>query len=363
MSCAGTVTHSSAVSKQDLQNEQLQQQKLVIESQWKLQQRLENVALPLLKAAVPLCGEHVAARSGVRFEKALLYDKEYRSAARLAGLTDTLSITGVVKGSAAERAGLMVGDQILEFAGGTIAPTSDAPKQISKLIGSRFSAQDVKKNDPTPWTASYVIRETTLPITVKRDTTLVHLTIPMDTVCAYNAVVQKADELNAFADGQTIYVTSAMMRFAADDDELSTVVAHEIGHNAMRHMDAKKRNALLGGLFGAALDIASAAGGVNTGGRYTNEMAALGSQTFSQDFEREADYVGMYILARAGENYKSAANVWRHIATESPGSIKFASTHPTTAERFVSLRQTTEEIDTKVANREPLFPELKDKKK
>jgi hypothetical protein len=51
------------------------------------------------------------------------------------------------------------------------------------------------------------------------------------------------------------------------------------------------------------------------------------------------------------------------MATESPGSIKFASSHPTTAERFVRLAQITQEIDRKVANSEPLFPDLKDGKK
>jgi beta-barrel assembly-enhancing protease len=362
--CARPMTQSGPVSQLDVKNEQLKQQELVVQSQWKLQERLESVAFPLLQAAVPLCGEHVGARSGIRFTSALMYDKEYREAARMAGLSDTLSIVGVTKGSAAERAGMQVGDRILEFAGGVIEPKDNATKKISELVGDSFSAQLTKGTTSVgPWSPAYTIPNTALPITLRRDTTTMKLVVPMDTVCAFNVVAAKSDDVNAFADGKTVYVTSAMLRFVTDDDELATVVAHEIGHNAMRHMDAKRKNALVAGLFGAVLDIASAAGGVNTGGKYTNEMMAAGAMTFSQDFEREADYVGMYILARAHKDYKDAPNIWRHIATENPKSIKFASSHPTTAERFVRLGQTSQELDRKIAGNEPLFPELKVHKK
>ena len=289
-----------------------------------------------------------------------MYDKELRSAARMAGLSDTLSVVEVIKGSAAETAGIKVGDKILTFAGTTVLPTADAAKRLDKVKESSFVGHESKGGIPLPGNrVAYVIPATSLPLAVERGGGPIQVNVAMDTVCAYNVVALKSDELNAFADGRTVYVTTAMMRFASDDDELATIVSHEIGHNAMRHMDAKKRNALIGGLFGAALDIASAAGGINTGGRYTNDMMAIGSQVFSQDFEREADYVGMYILARARKDYKTAASVWRHIATENPKSIKFATTHPTTAERFVRLEQITQEIDRKVLSNEPLFPQLK----
>jgi predicted Zn-dependent protease len=202
-----------------------------------------------------------------------------------------------------------------------------------------------------------------MPLTVKRGDSVSTVLIPMDTVCNYGVVVQKDDALNAFADGNTIYVTSAMMRFATEPAEIETVVAHEIAHNAMGHIDAKKRNAAVAGLFGVLLDVAAASQGVNTGGEYTKQMAALGAMTFSQDFEREADYVGLYIMARANEPVTSSANLWRRMATESPGSIKFASSHPTTVERYVRLEAAAAEIEQKRTTGEPLVPELKTKSK
>jgi predicted Zn-dependent protease len=83
-----------------------------------------------------------------------------------------------------------------------------------------------------------------------------------------------------------------MMRFA-NDAELVGVLGHEIAHNAMGHIEARKKNALLGGLLGAILDVAAATQGVNTQGQNTANFMAAAARAFSQDFEREADYVGM----------------------------------------------------------------------
>src|SRR5665213_3671317 len=63
--CAAPMTQLGSVSKLDIQTEQYKQQELVIASQFALQQRLDNVAYRLLKAALPLCGRDVAARTGV----------------------------------------------------------------------------------------------------------------------------------------------------------------------------------------------------------------------------------------------------------------------------------------------------------
>lgn len=57
----------------------------------------------------------------------------------------------------------------------------------------------------------------------------------------------------------------------------------------------------------------------------------------------------------------AAPLLWRQMAAESPGSIKFASSHPTTAERFVRLEEWTKEFEAKKAAGEPILPNMKDK--
>ena len=147
-----------------------------------------------------------------------------------------------------------------------------------------------------------------------------------------------SSEINAYADGERVVITTGMMRFA-DDLELAVVVGHEIAHNAMDHITAMRSNALWGALAGAVLDGLMGAGGADGGGGLTQLGADAGASRFSQDFEREADYVGLYVLARAGVELSRAPEFWRHMAIANPGSIGLATSHPTSAERFVRLEQ------------------------
>jgi predicted Zn-dependent protease len=117
------------------------------------------------------------------------------------------------------------------------------------------------------------------------------------------------------------------------------------------------KNSLIGALLGAVVDVAAASQGINTD--FASEGAKLGGMVFSQDFEREADYVGLYVLALAGRPYDAAANLWRQIGAANPNSIKFATSHPTTAERFVRLDTWRGEISKKIALGQTLQPEMK----
>ena len=129
----------------------------------------------------------------------------------------------------------------------------------------------------------------------------------------------------------------------------------------MGHIEAKERNALLGGIFGALLDVATASvTGVPSQGENTASFMNSGAVMHSQDFEREADYVGMYILARANLDLENSPDVWRQMGQISPSAIAYASSHPSNAERFVRLSQTIEEIRQKRSMGLELLPEMKD---
>jgi hypothetical protein len=61
----------------------------------------------------------------------------------------------------------------------------------------------------------------------------------------------------------------------------------------------------------------------------------------------------------AGQPLNEAPNLWRRMAAADRGSIKFATSHPTSAERFVRLDTWRGEIERKLAMGEPLRPEMK----
>jgi beta-barrel assembly-enhancing protease len=200
--------------------------------------------------------------------------------------------------------------------------------------------------------------EDNVAITVYRAGRVSGTVVRPDRVCDYGTLVVNSGELNAFADGRTIYVTSAMMRFLSND-ELRVVIAHEFAHNAMGHIKAKKKNSIFGAVLGALGDVFMASQGINTGGYYTSQGAKAGATVFSQDFEREADYVGLYALTLADLPLDPAPMFWRHMAQAEPKSIGFASTHPTTAERFVRMEQAITEIREKTASHQALLPSKK----
>ncbi len=132
-----------------------------------------------------------------------------------------------------------------------------------------------------------------------------------------------------------------MMRFADTDVALATVVGHEIAHDLMGHIDKRRGNAAIGMLF----DLVFAGLGANTNGAF----ARMGAGAFSREFEAEADYVGLYLEARAHYPIAKAPDFWRRMGALHPDHIKdsFQSDHPAAPARFVALEKTVAEIAAK----------------
>ena len=341
MGCATPMTQIGNVSREQVQAERFKEQQLVIQGMVDDKRRLDDVSYSLLKAAAPLCPDAVTTRLGVSVINRSSFDDLYLEAARSLGYTDTLELETVAKGSGADRAGLRARDRILALNGETLPRGSDAPEQFAARAGRTQSA---------------------VVFTYLRDSVVRSVSVPRDPVCDFE-VVSSSDPniaMNAVSIGRRIVVSTSLMHLVADENELATVVGHEIAHSAMHHTDAKQKNAVLGALAGLVVDLALLKGGVNTGGQYSNDFAKIGAIAFSQDFEREADYVGLNILAASGRPTSAAPAFWRRMAQENPGSITFATTHPTTAERYVRLDQWGREIDKQITAGQPLRLAMKD---
>ena len=143
------------------------------------------------------------------------------------------------------------------------------------------------------------------------------------------------------------------MDFATEDDELALVIAHELAHNAMRHIDAKRTNAMGGLVIDILIGVLT---GVDTQGMFTQNFA----QAHSQEFESEADYVGLYMSEISGYDITDAAYFWRRMGVKHPGSIEqnHAATHPSSPERFVSIEDTIKEIERKKTLGEEVMPNI-----
>ena len=71
---------------------------------------------------------------------------------------------------------------------------------------------------------------------------------------------------------------------------------------------------------------------------------------YSKGEEREADYLGAYLVARAGYDLDRAGNLWARLsrpdaaATRSGALAGLLATHPAEAERLAAWRRAAEEI-------------------
>lgn len=178
--------------------------------------------------------------------------------------------------------------------------------------------------------------------------------------CLYQVILDPNEVgLNAHADGQNVVINPGMVDFATNDTHLSFVIAHEFAHNIMAHIAAQKQNVAIGGIIGTLGDALAQSQGVNTDGMLGDIGAQQGLLHYSPEFEAEADYVGLYILARAGFPIEQAPDFWRIMSMNEPDAIYVTSTHPNNPSRTIAMEKTILEIRNKQAQGQPLLPNIR----
>src|SRR5713226_8054944 len=154
-----------------------------------------------------------------------------------------------------------------------------------------------------------------------------------------------SDEVNAFAlPGGFFFVNSGLILRAQEESELAGVMAHEISHVTLRH---GTKNATTGEIMQLATIplILLGPGGWAGYGLYQglNLAIPIGFLKFSRDAEREADYLGLQYMYKAGYDPNAFVSFFEKIEAEErrhPGSIpKLFSTHPPTPERVQKAQQ------------------------
>jgi len=154
--------------------------------------------------------------------------------------------------------------------------------------------------------------------------------------------------LNAFAlPGGFIAVHSGLVLAAQTESELASVMAHEIGHVAQRHiarMLGKQRQDALIPLAGLLLAVLAARSSTDASAALMvgGEGVAMQRQlNFSRDAEREADRVGLQIMRDAGFDTSGMIAFFGRLQTASRSYTEavpaFLLTHPLTTERIADI--------------------------
>ena len=146
---------------------------------------------------------------------------------------------------------------------------------------------------------------------------------------------------NAFVlPSRQIGVTQSLLRLVQNDDQLATVIGHEVAHVVARHAAERYSNSALANVGvqvarGVAGDYASQAG--TAAGVFAQYGALL---PFSRRDELEADRLGVDYLQGAGYRPSEAVALWRIMAGQRQSGVpEFASTHPSDATRIQALEQ------------------------
>ncbi|MBN2141076.1 MAG: M48 family metalloprotease [Desulfovibrionaceae bacterium] len=316
--------------------EAARQRVLAVQDEDEKLDRIEEVFGRIIVCNAGLCEKKKGYLGLTLFHPRFVDDKAWVQAYReVYGLNDDyLTVVRIAPKSPADLAGLQEGDLVLSINGQR--PDTSSKQGLAEFLESYRA-----------WTG-----QGPLSFRVLRGIEVAYATEEPRPACDCVALLVSSSQVNALADGQNIYVFQGLLRFCAKDEELALVLCHELAHNGMGHIKAQQGNRLIGAIFDG---LVAGLLGVNTGGAF----ARAGGQMFSQEFEEEADYVGLYYMARAGYDIQNAPDLWRRMASENPESIGRSTTHPSTSRRFVALEATREEIFAKQGQGLALEPETK----
>ena len=161
-------------------------------------------------------------------------------------------------------------------------------------------------------------------------------------------VFQDDKTANAFClPGGKVGVYTGLFKYIKSDDDLATVLSHEVAHALARHAGERLSQGRLAQAGGLALNVGLAALGVpSVASQAAMQGYGLGSQVgillpYSRVQESEADRIGLILMAKAGYNPEKALGFWERFATakkEKAQPPQFLSTHPTDAARIQSIR-------------------------
>jgi hypothetical protein len=223
------------------------------------------------------------------------------------GLDRGPGVLAVVAGSPADRAGLVAGDVLLSVDGApfpsatAIAAERDPKRMRIPAEASEAQLEDALARGPA---ALHVLRDGR------------ELTVSLGSVpgCEARVRLARSSQVNAFHTGRKVVMTTAMLAFVANDDELAVVLGHEMSHSILHHPVMSEGEGILAGF------------GIGAG--------AIGQR------EAQADRFGLRLMAAAGYDLGAVIPFWRRYLMKYDGPQLFRS-HPSLEAR---TRMATQEI-------------------
>lgn len=160
----------------------------------------------------------------------------------------------------------------------------------------------------------------------------------------WQVTVFQGEQANAFAlPGGNIGIYTGLLDVARNQDQLATVVAHEVSHVLADHANERVSNQFA---TQSALDVVGAVTGTDS---FTKRAAlaalGVGAQVgvllpYSRAQESEADLLGLDLMAKAGFDPRASVQLWQNMQQQGGARPpEFISTHPSGGTRIQQLQE------------------------
>jgi hypothetical protein len=203
--------------------------------------RVAEVGYRLALAGAPLCPGRYPL-TGMLFHHLAEYEPKDRPlmVARYR-LDRGPGVLTVLAGTPAARAGLAAGDVLLAVNGRPL-PTGASVAAEPKRERWRRLADEAEGELET------ALRSGPADLRVLREGREVALRLGSVPACLGRVRLARSTQVNAFATGRTVVMTTAMLDFLKGDDELAVVLGHELAHNIFGHPATRSEEGILRGL-------------------------------------------------------------------------------------------------------------------
>jgi membrane-associated protease RseP (regulator of RpoE activity) len=297
-----------------------------------LQDRLYRIAGPLLINNADLCRTQARNLLGFTAKNKYSYTGEFVDAAQAVfNYGDRLEVASVLAGSGAARAGLRKGDGLVAAEGKSLPTGANAETQAAGVLGP------------------LVANNQALNLIVARNGANQALKVPVTRACAFKIDIGNSDNINSYADGQRVMITRGMVNFAQSDEAIAYVLAKDIAHNVLGHAATTKQAYTIGSIIDNLVAVRP---------DLSMLIGTAGVKPMPQELDAAADYLSLYMVARAGYSLDHAHAFWQRLAAQYPATVLngYTATHPAVTYRLSVIDKTIAEIKSKQAAKKPLVP-------
>lgn len=165
----------------------------------------------------------------------------------------------------------------------------------------------------------------------------------------FNLVDDK--QVNAFCmPGGKVVVYTGILPVAKNDDQLATVMSHEIAHALARHgaerMSQQYVTNSLQTLGNVVVGVAAPeySDAFNVAYGYGTQLGIMLPYSRSQEYE--ADEIGIHLMKKAGYNINEAINFWKNMKKlKGASQPEFLSTHPNDDNRIKRISEIVKKLN------------------